>query len=267
MAKTIFITGASTGIGKITAKLFQSKGWNVIATLRDPSKETELTQLANVTVLPLDVKNTTQIQSIVDKVTSSVNIDVVVNNAGFGIVGPFEGTPENEIERIVNTNILGVMRVTKAFLPHFRSQKNGVLITVSSEGGLITYPFFALYHATKWAIEGWTESMVYELKPLGIQIKTVLPGPTKTEFGNSIFQSSHSAYENTFDKFRSSFLSEKARSTFQSADVVANSIYEAATDGKYQIRYLSGETARKHFSDQIELGTEEFHNKMEKSLL
>lgn len=149
------------------------------------------------------------IKSIVEKAISFGQVDVVVNNAAFGIVGPLEGTADNEIQRILDTNILGVFRTTEEFLPHFRENKSGVFITVSSEGGLIAYPYFSLYHATKWAIEGWTESMAFELNPFGIQIKTVLPGPTNTDFGSSIIMASHPAYEARFNKFANGYMAEE----------------------------------------------------------
>ncbi len=267
MAKTIFITGASSGIGKATAKLFQAKGWNVIATMRNPAKEMELTELENVTILPLDVTNPEQIKSTVEKAISLGNVDVVVNNAGFGIVGAFEGSSDNEIERLLDTNILGVIRVTKEFLPHFRKNKSGVFITVSSEGGLIAYPFFSLYHATKWAIEGWTEGMAFELKPFGIQIKSVLPGPTKTDFGSSIIYASHPEYDEAFNKFANGYMAEEMVNKFQPTEIVAEVIYEAATDGKNQVRYLAGEIATKNYAKFLKLGADEFHKEMEKKAL
>src|SRR6478609_8812534 len=131
MQKTIFITGASSGLGKATAKLFQSKGWNVIATMRNPDKETELSALENVTLLPLDVTNLAQIESTVQKVTEQYSIDVVFNNAGYGLVGALEALTDEQIVKQLDTNLLGVIRVTKAFVPYFREKKNGLFITTT----------------------------------------------------------------------------------------------------------------------------------------
>src|SRR4051812_23899461 len=135
--KTIFITGASAGLGKATTKLFQSKGWQVIATMRNPEKETELTLLKNVTVLKLDVTDATQINSTIEQVLSQYSADVVLNNAGYGLIAPLEAVSDAQITRQIDTNLLGVIRVMKAFIPHLRSKGEGVFITLSSMFGLI----------------------------------------------------------------------------------------------------------------------------------
>ncbi|UII26935.1 SDR family oxidoreductase [Fulvivirga maritima] len=266
MAKTIFITGTSSGIGKRTAKYFQQKGWNVIATMRNPEKETELTQLDNVTVLPLDVTNSEQIKTTVAKAVSLGKIDVVLNNAGYGTVGALEGTTEQEIEQVVNTNLVGVIKLTKEFIPHFRENKSGVFITISSIGGLVAYPFFSLYHTTKWAIEGFTESLAFELNQLGIQIKTVQPGPTKTDFtGRSLVIPEHAAYDDIFDSFKNIFFSDAVLDNLAPAETVSEVIYEAATDGKNQLRYLVGSVANGDYNKRLELGAEEFHKDLDKT--
>ncbi|SEA01790.1 Short-chain dehydrogenase [Arachidicoccus rhizosphaerae] len=267
MAKTIFITGASSGIGKATARFFQAKGWHVIATMRHPEKETELTGLENVTVLPLDVTSPEQILTTVQKAIALRPIDVVVNNAAFGIVGALEGTTDQDMQRILDTNVLGVIRVTRAFLPHFRERQSGVLISISSEGGFMAYPYFSLYHATKWAVEGWTESMAFELKPFGIQIKTILPGPTQTDFGNAIITAVHPDYEAGFNKFTNGYLMEEMVRKFQPVDLVTAVIYQAATDGKDQLRYLAGAVADSNYDKRMKLGADLFHKELEKAAM
>src|ERR1700751_5321253 len=122
MKKTIFITGASTGLGRATALLFQAKGWNVIATMRDPGKDTALVHLENVTLLPLDVTNPAQIKETVAKAISLHPVDVVFNNAGYGLMGVLESLSDEQITQQLNTNLLGVLRVTQAFIPHFREK-------------------------------------------------------------------------------------------------------------------------------------------------
>jgi NADP-dependent 3-hydroxy acid dehydrogenase YdfG len=159
MNKTIFITGASSGLGKAAARLFQSNGWNVIASMRNPEKETELNQLKNVTLLPLDVTNAEQIEKTIETMLASGDVDVVFKNAGYGLIGPLEALNDGQITRQINTNLLGVIRVTKAFIPHFRTKKSGVFITTTSIGGLLSFPFGSAYHATKWALEGWSEGL------------------------------------------------------------------------------------------------------------
>src|SRR5215217_7038885 len=124
MKKTIFITGASSGLGKAAAKLFQSKGWNVIATMRNPAKETELNTLENVTLLPLDVTNLTQIQTTIKVAFELHDVDIVFNNAGYGLVGALEAFTDEQLVKQLDTNLLGVIRVTQAFIPYFRAKKS-----------------------------------------------------------------------------------------------------------------------------------------------
>lgn len=201
MAKTIFITGASSGLGKATAKLFAEKGWKVIATMRKPGEETELHQLDIVTLLPLDVTNADQIKAIAEKAIALSDIDVVFNNAGYGLAGPLEGLSDAQLTRQINTNLLGVIRVTQAFIPYFRKRRSGLFITTTSIGGLIALPLNSVYHATKWALEGWSESMAFELNPFGIGIKTVSPGGITTDFsGRSLDTGQHPAYEEIINK-------------------------------------------------------------------
>ena len=139
--KTIFITGSSSGLGRATAKLFASKGWKVIATMRNPEKETELNQLAGVALLSLDVTDPEQIKIAVDQVVAMGGVDVVFNNAGYGLAGPLEGLTDEQMVRMVETNLMGAIRTTKAFIPYFREKGSGLFINTTSIGGLITVPF------------------------------------------------------------------------------------------------------------------------------
>jgi NADP-dependent 3-hydroxy acid dehydrogenase YdfG len=160
MNKTILITGASSGIGKDTSKLFQLKGWNVIATMRSPEKELELTKLDNTLVVRLDVLELDSIQNAVEEgVQRFGKIDVLVNNAGYGAYGPLEAFPRESVLRQFNTNVIGLLDVTRALLPHFRKNKNGVIVNISSIGGKMTFPLGSLYHGTKFAVEGISEAL------------------------------------------------------------------------------------------------------------
>ena len=243
MSKTIFITGASSGLGKAAAILFASKGWNVIASMRKPENETELTKLDNIEILPLDVTDLEQIISTCQKAIER-GVDVVFNNAGYGLAGPFEGATDNQIRRELNTNLFGVLRVTKQFISHFRAKKSGVFITTTSIGGHVTFPFNSVYHATKWALEGWSESLSYELAPFGIQVKTVAPGGIKTDFiTRSLVVSTHDAYNSMVNKVMSTFTDPERQRTYSTSEQIAEVVYEAATDGKDQIRYIAGADA------------------------
>lgn len=253
MQKTIFITGASSGLGKATAKLFQAKGWNVIATMRNPEKETELTQLENVTLLQLDVTDPGQIAEIAGKATGLHTIDVVFNNAGYGLVGALEAVSDEQMVKQVNTNLLGVIRVTKAFIPYFRELKQGLFLTTTSIGGLLTFPLDSLYHATKWALEGWSESLSFELGLYNIGIKTIAPGGIKTEFaGASLDTAEHPAYEEGMQKLYALMSPDN----FEPVEWIADTVYEAATDGKKQLRYVAGTFANQLYTRRLEIGAE-----------
>jgi NAD(P)-dependent dehydrogenase (short-subunit alcohol dehydrogenase family) len=262
--KTIFITGASTGLGKSTAKLFASKGWRVIATMRKPENEKELTQIDNISLLPLDVTNLTQIHETVQKAIESGSIDVVFNNAGYGLMGPLESTADDQLVRQLDTNLLGVIRVTQAFIPYFREKQSGLFITTTSIGGLITFPFSSVYHATKWALEGWSESMAFELKKIGVGIKTVSPGGIKTDFLNRSAEiSSHPVYDKWVTRMFSGFNEDH----FTSAEGIAEVVYEAATDGRDKLRYVAGDDAKALYAQRLKLGDEAFRKQMEQNFL
>ncbi|MGF6848910.1 NAD(P)-dependent dehydrogenase (short-subunit alcohol dehydrogenase family) [Chitinophaga sp. W3I9] len=262
--KTIFITGASTGLGKATARLFQSKGWQVIATMRKPENETELSQLENVILLPLDVTNTEQINDCVKNVTAKYDVDVVLNNAGYGLMGALDALSDEQIVKQLNTNLLGVIRVTKAFIPFFREKKQGLFITITSIGGLVGFPLGSTYHATKWALEGWSESLSYELSLHNIGIKTVAPGGIVTDFaGRSLEMGSHPAYEDMMQKVFALFDPE----AFSTADEIAGLVYEAATDGQNKITYVGGEYANALYNRRLEIGKEAARIELGKSVL
>ena len=259
MKKTIFITGASTGLGKATAKLFSAKGWKVIATMRHPENETELTLLDNMTLLPLDVTDPAQIKDTVQRAISSGSVDVVFNNAGYGLGGPLEAITDEQMVKEINTNLLGVIRVTQAFIPYFREKKGGLFISTTSIGGLVAFPLFSVYHATKWALEGWSESMAFELKPFGIGIKTVSPGSTKTDFASrSLELATHPAYKDQLEKVIAFFTGPDATKNLSEPEQIANVVYEAATDGKDRLRYVAGADAQALYAQRLQVGDEVF---------
>lgn len=246
MRRTILITGASSGLGKETAKLFQQKGWNVIATMRKPESETELNLLENVIVARLDVLDLNSIETAVNKgIETFGKIDVLLNNAGYGAYGPLESFSREKIIRQFDTNVIGLLDVTKALLPHFRGSRSGTIINISSIGGKMAFPLGALYHGTKFAVEGISESLKYEVSEFGGKVKIIEPGAITTDFtGRSLDFSnneSYTEYQPFIEKIMSAmqFLFQHA----SSASVVANVIYQAATDDTAQLRYIAGEDA------------------------
>lgn len=261
--KTIFITGSSSGLGRATAKLFASKGWKVIATMRSPDKETELDKIAGVVLLPLDVTDSQQIRNAVDKALAMGGVDVVFNNAGYGMAGPLEGMTDEQIVRMVETNMMGAIRTTKTFLPYFRKKGTGLFINTTSVGGLITVPFNSLYHATKWALEGWGESLAFELRQFGIGLKTVEPGGMRTDFFTRSFDTGrHEAYDKLVDKVMSVITDPASMETYSSPEQIAEVVYQAATDGKDQLRYVAGEDAKATYAMRLQMGDEAFRKAM-----
>ncbi|MCC8407507.1 SDR family oxidoreductase [Mucilaginibacter sp. UR6-1] len=255
MKKTIFITGASAGLGKATARLFQQKGWNVIATMRDPGKEKELSQLPNVTLLPLDVTDLKQIRETTEKATTLHDVDVVFNNAGYGLMGALEAFSDEQILKQLNTNLIGVIMVTQAFIPHFRKKKSGVFISTTSMGGLLAYPLHSIYHAAKFGVQGWSESMSFELGLHNIRIKTVAPGAVATDFlGRSLDKNLHTAYKELEDKLFA--MTEAMMSQAVAPEKVAEVVYEAATDDKDQLTYIPTSDARAAYDRRVEIGSE-----------
>ncbi len=247
MKQTIFITGASSGIGKETAKYFQLKGWNVVATMRNPEHETELIGLENVFVTKLDVLDLESIsQAITKGIEKFGGIDVLLNNAGYGAYGPLESFPREKILRQFNTNVIGLLDVTRAILPHFRENKKGIVMNVSSMGGKMTFPLGSLYHGTKFAVEGISESLRYEVEEFGGKVKIIEPGAIATDFAGRSFDFNTdeklSAYQNIVSKIMTVFpqMIKNASST----NVVTEVIYKAATDGTKRLRYMAGKDAK-----------------------
>lgn len=243
--KTILITGASSGFGKATARLFAQQGWNVVATMRRPELEQNLQRFPNVFVTRLDVQNPTSIAVAVDVgIARFGRIDAVVNNAGFGLFGLFEATPREKIMEQFEVNVFGVMDVTRALLPHFRENKSGLILNIGSGAGVFTLPMLSLYCASKFALEGFSESLAYELASQNIVVKMIEPGGVvSTNFGRrSGTESAGNAPLPDYDGFvartQAVFAGLRASRT-ATEDEVAQVIYAAATDGTDRLRYVA----------------------------
>lgn len=247
MPQTVLITGSSTGIGKATAKYFLEKGWNVIATMRTPEKETELSESDRCMLAKLDVTDEASIQSTLDAAISRFgHIDVLVNNAGYGLSGSFESMSMAQIRRQFDTNVFGLMAVCKAILPHFRGRKAGTLVNVASMGGRCTFPLYSIYHGTKWAVDGFSESLQFELKPLGIHVKIIEPGAIKTDFYDRSAEVAHNRELGEYNDYV-----DKAQKAMDAAGnkglppvAVAKVIYKAANDQSWRQRYMVGPDAK-----------------------
>lgn len=245
MTSTVLITGASSGFGRSTAQLFADQGWNVIASMRSIADGAELASVANVLVTRLDVQEPASIEATINAgIRRFGQIDVLVNNAGFGLFGVFEGTSIAKIREQFDVNLFGAMDVTRQILPHMRQRKSGVIINVSSGAGVFGLPMLSIYTASKFALEGFSESLWYELAPQGIVVKIVEPGGVvSTGFGaRSTSEVAQVSPPKDYDAFISHTakvfegLREQSQST---SEDVARVIVDAASDGSDRLRYLA----------------------------
>jgi len=248
--KTVLITGASSGIGLETALYFFEQGWNVMATMRHPEKRrTPLHEKGLPDLVHLDVMDSASIHAAIQNALDKYRrIDVLVNNAGYAVYGPFEATTRAQVARQFNTNVFGLMEVTREILPIFRQQQSGVLVNVASMGGRLGFPLYTVYNSTKWAVEGFSEALQYELKPLNIKVKVIEPGVIKTDFyERSLEIVDSTALTEEYGgilKRGQKHMSEAALRAGTEPRVVARAIYQAATDTSWRLRYPVGNDAR-----------------------
>jgi NAD(P)-dependent dehydrogenase (short-subunit alcohol dehydrogenase family) len=245
--KTVVITGASSGIGKATAKFFLSRGWNVVAGMRQPGAEKELIEDDRLKVMRIDVQDAASIHvAVAEAVAIFGTIDVWVNNAGYGAFGPVEAGSRTQIQRQFDVNVFGLIECIRAIAPHFRSNRDGVLINVSSAGGLATAPGYSVYNASKFAVEGLSEGLWYELKTFGIKVKLIEPGVIKTDFGGRSMDvwdlSNLPEYASLMEKIMAA--RERFTSNPSTPELVASTIFKAATDPGNRLRYLVGDDAK-----------------------
>lgn len=260
MKKTILITGTSSGIGKATVIKFAKCGWNVAATQRTPENEQDFKDLSGVKLFQLDVTDSGSITRAFERALDEFGrIDVVVNNAGYGVDGVFEAMSDEVIQKQFDTNVFGLMRVTREAIKHMRTQGGGTIVQISSMGGKITFPLYSIYHATKFAVEGFTESLHYELTALNIRLKLIEPGLIATEFAGRSRQYIRVEHTNVYDTFIEKFniAAEKALKDAVTPGLVADEIYKATTDNSNKLRYPVGSPAplllklRKLLSDKL----------------
>ncbi len=262
MKKVIIVTGASSGIGKATALKLIKEGHIVYGVARRTEKMQDLVSAGGKT-LKLDVTNDKNVSEVVKKVIKEQGrIDVLVNNAGYAIYGPVEEISIDEAKQQFEVNIFGLARITQQVLPHMREAKSGKIINISSMGGKMYTLFGAWYHATKHALEGWSDCLRIELKDFGIQVVVVEPGLIGTEFGEVVAgplqaRVKGSAYQKDLET-----LIEASKSAYEKPNassppsVIANAISEAIATEKPKTRYVAGKLAkpllffRKYFSDK-----------------
>ena len=270
-SNTVIITGTSSGYGKAMAKEFARQGWNVVATMRTPEKETELTKLENVLVTRLDVLDSTSIRGAIQEgIEKFGEIDVLINNAAQGLVGVFEAMTSAQMQHEFAVNVFGYMDVIREILPHFRKEGKGMVINVGSQGGLITFPLMCPYHATKFAIEGFTESLSYELSSINVIVKLIEPGGASTSF----FQNAQTPNGSVPDEYNwvvnntgMNELYETYKDKLSTPEEVGHFVFNAVTDGTDNFRYLIGEEMRSFLAIKKEKSDEEYVHFMRRQLL
>lgn len=240
--KTVVITGASSGIGQATAEFFAARGWNVAATMRNPDKANfSDAGRARIKVYRLDVTDEASIsQAIAAVIADFGRLDVLVNNAGYGLVGLFEAMTPEQVRRQFDTNVIGLMNVTRAVLPQMRAQKSGHIINVASVAGRMSLPLYSLYCASKWAVEGFSEALTYELDTHNIKVRLIEPGPIQTDFMTRSLDVADSAISEAYGPFEARVWDAFAVAFADAPgpEIVAKSIHRAATawPGKW-LRY------------------------------
>lgn len=253
--KCIFITGASSGIGRAATILFAKKGWHVLAGVRNLEKGQELLkEEGRITLIKIDVTDDKQITEATDLILEKGGIDVLFNNAGYGMKGTLESVPEENMRKLFETDMIGTIKVIQKFIPYFKQKKSGLILTTTSLAGIISFPMDYVYNCAKRGMEGLCEALYYEMKPYGVKVKTIVPGAIKTNFKMEMFTKDEYAQVNErlakvlipdFDKFP---LPEEA----------AEVVYEAVEDPSEQFHYVVGDAAKELLKLREEMGLEKF---------
>lgn len=247
---TVLITGTSTGFGRVATELLAARGWRVFATMRDLARKEPLERALKeaglserVTFVQLDVTDPSSIEAAVESVLAQTGntLDAVVHNAGIAVAGVLEDLSEADIRRVMETNFLGVLNLTRVLLPTFRAQRRGRIVLVSSQAAFAGQPGNSMYCASKWALEGWAESLAYEVDPFGIDVVLIEPGPYRTEIWSSTkwVVPADSAYLPWLKRLRQAADRHQARTSRDPKEVAAV-IAKALEARKPRFRYQVG---------------------------
>jgi len=260
--KVWFVTGASAGFGRLLSESLLSLGANVVATARKPEVLADLAAKysANAAVLELDVTKPAQIDAAVkDALARFGRIDVLVNNAGYGLAGGVEEASESEFMPMFETNVFGLIRVTRAVLPQLRKQRSGHILNISSMAGLVGGAGWGFYNATKFAVEGFSEALAAEVAPLGIKVTIIEPGPFRTDFlGRSGVEAAHriADYDATVGKTREYFNDQSGKQRGDPARAV-EAMIAVVESPKPPLHLLLGKLALGRLRGKLDLWDEE----------
>ena len=270
--KVAIVTGSSTGIGYETSLALARDGFLTYATMRNVNKAKNIKSVGTEESLPLhvkqlDVTDDISVKNAVQAISSETGgrVDALINNAGYGLNGAFEDLSMDEIKAQYETNFFGLIRVTQALLPTMRRQKSGTIVNISSGAGRFGFPSGSAYVSTKFAIEGLSESMSYELEPFGIKVVIVEPGVIRTNFGNGLVvakksQDPNSPYSMMMKKIANAF--EQMTKNASSPDLVANVVLNAVKDENPNLRYLAGNDVEQWLGAKKNMSDEEFYEMM-----
>lgn len=243
MNSTVLITGCSSGFGRATAALFLARGWNVIATMRTPDP-TLFDDDDRLLVTALDVTDPASVSdAMAEGIARFGRLDVLVNNAGIGLLSAFEATPDDVFRQVFETNTFGVMAAARAVVPHMRERSSGTIVNVTSSICIAPMPLLAIYTASKYAVEGFSESLSYELGMFGVRVKLVEPGlAPSTSFADNagermdgLIPAAYSAYAGRVLESMREYLMP-----YTTEGDVAEAVYAAATDDGDRLRYTAG---------------------------
>jgi NAD(P)-dependent dehydrogenase (short-subunit alcohol dehydrogenase family) len=260
--RTWFITGSSTGFGRLLAEEVLKSGGNVIATARNRSQIADLEQQfpKNAKALAMDVTDQAQVDSAVTQAFAQFGqVDVLVNNAGYGLAGAIEEATEEEYKPVFETNVFGLIRLTRAFLPYLRKQRGGHIFNLSSIGGLIGSPGWGYYNASKFAVEGFSEALAAELTPLGIHVTVIEPGPFRTDFlGRSGVEAKLriADYDATAGKTREYFHTQAGKQPGDPARAV-KAMIQVVESPNPPLHLILGAIALKRFREKLEKWNQE----------
>jgi len=274
--KVAVVTGSSSGIGFETALLLARSGIQTYATMRDIKKSKNITEIADtenlpLTVVQLDVKDDRSVKNAIGKIIAeNKRVDVLVNNAGYGLFSPIEDVTLDQVKEQFETNFFGVVRVIREVLPTMRKQRKGTIVNVSSAVGRVGIPLNSAYVATKFALEGLSESMRYELKEFGVNIVIIEPGVIKTNFLENLKTADtrsrpESPYADLIERVSKGF--GKMMDNSSSPKLVAEAILNAITSKEPEIRYVVGDDAGSIMKIRKNTSDKEFENWMYESIL
>jgi NAD(P)-dependent dehydrogenase (short-subunit alcohol dehydrogenase family) len=274
--KVAVVTGSSTGIGYETSLILARNGFLTYATMRNLNKSQNIKSVTtkenlSIRIKQLDVTDDASVKNAIQSISSEAGqIDVLVNNAGYGLNGAFEDLAMDEIKAQYETNVFGLIRTTQAVLPIMRGQKSGTIVNISSGAGRFGFPTGSAYVSTKFAVEGLSESMSFELESFGIKVVIVEPGVIRTNFGDGLIvakksQDANSPYSEMMQRSAAGF--EKMMENASSPDVVAKVVLNAIRDENPSLRYLAGSDVETWLGGKRKVADEEFYKMMKQNMV